>query len=235
MHHFTTAAESPFVRQAEELIATAQRIILEKNRVLSDNTEPGGIHVPTIKDFEIVRGLSAGGYGRVFLGRKKTTGDIFAIKVCDAVCVCVCVWVCDVSSSPRNTLPHTAHLNHSLVSFATAPLLLRGQVLDRRHTAVKNQLRSVYAERDIMAAVQNPHIVRLYCSFHSRRYLYLVSGRPLFFPLLLCVCCRLVGVVDTPLVVAIHLHSPRSLIHHLKTHHHTHAQSTCLAATRCRC
>ncbi|KAL3697486.1 hypothetical protein R1sor_011562 [Riccia sorocarpa] len=35
----------------------------------------------TINDFEIIKPISRGAFGRVFLARKRTTGDLFAIKV----------------------------------------------------------------------------------------------------------------------------------------------------------
>lgn len=35
----------------------------------------------SIEDFEIIRPISRGAFGRVFLARKRTTGDLFAIKV----------------------------------------------------------------------------------------------------------------------------------------------------------
>lgn len=35
----------------------------------------------TINDFEILKPISRGAFGKVFLARKKTTGDLFAIKV----------------------------------------------------------------------------------------------------------------------------------------------------------
>lgn len=35
----------------------------------------------TIDDFEIIKPISRGAFGRVFLARKRTTGDLFAIKV----------------------------------------------------------------------------------------------------------------------------------------------------------
>lgn len=44
------------------------------------------IHYPlkdrtSIDDFEILKPISRGAYGRVFLAKKRTTGDLFAIKV----------------------------------------------------------------------------------------------------------------------------------------------------------
>lgn len=35
----------------------------------------------TIEDFEIIKPISRGAFGRVFLAKKKATGDLFAIKV----------------------------------------------------------------------------------------------------------------------------------------------------------
>jgi len=35
----------------------------------------------TIDDFEIIKPISRGAFGRVCLSRKRTTGDLFAIKV----------------------------------------------------------------------------------------------------------------------------------------------------------
>lgn len=35
----------------------------------------------SIEDFEIIKPISRGAYGRVFLARKRITGDLFAIKV----------------------------------------------------------------------------------------------------------------------------------------------------------
>lgn len=35
----------------------------------------------SIEDFEIIKPISRGAYGKVFLARKRTTGDLFAIKV----------------------------------------------------------------------------------------------------------------------------------------------------------
>lgn len=38
-------------------------------------------HKPSIDDFDIVKPISKGAYGRVFLVRKRTTGDLYAMKV----------------------------------------------------------------------------------------------------------------------------------------------------------
>lgn len=38
--------------------------------------------VPSIVDFQVIRPIAKGAFGRVFLSRKKKTGDLFAIKAC---------------------------------------------------------------------------------------------------------------------------------------------------------
>ncbi|KNC50274.1 AGC protein kinase [Thecamonas trahens ATCC 50062] len=83
--------------------------------------------VPSIKDFSIIKQISKGGFGRVFLSRKKRTGDLYAIKV-----------------------------------------------LKKDDVVKKNLVDSVYAERNIMAVTHNPFVVRLYYSFQTKSYLYLV-------------------------------------------------------------
>lgn len=35
----------------------------------------------SIEDFEIIKPISRGAFGRVFLAKKRATGDVFAIKV----------------------------------------------------------------------------------------------------------------------------------------------------------
>lgn len=35
----------------------------------------------SIDDFKIIKPISRGAFGRVFLAKKRTTGDLFAIKV----------------------------------------------------------------------------------------------------------------------------------------------------------
>lgn len=56
---------------------------LEDDVVSSLRTSP--IHSTkdrtSIDDFEIMKPISRGAFGRVFLAKKRTTGDLFAIKV----------------------------------------------------------------------------------------------------------------------------------------------------------
>lgn len=58
---------------------------------LSSSSEYNDIHVSlpletervSIDDFEKLKQISRGAFGKVFLARKRTTGDLFAIKVAD--------------------------------------------------------------------------------------------------------------------------------------------------------
>lgn len=37
--------------------------------------------MPSIQDFEIIKPISRGAFGKVYLARKKTTSDLYAIKI----------------------------------------------------------------------------------------------------------------------------------------------------------
>lgn len=50
----------------------------------------------SIEDFEIIKPISRGAFGRVFLARKRATGDLFAIKVYDKISV----WMCSLQGVP---------------------------------------------------------------------------------------------------------------------------------------
>ncbi|KAH9313805.1 hypothetical protein KI387_022432, partial [Taxus chinensis] len=62
----------------------------EEDRSLTDDTSQSIMSTPThpahkertsIHDFEIIKPISKGAFGKVFLARKRATGDLFAIKV----------------------------------------------------------------------------------------------------------------------------------------------------------
>lgn len=81
-----------------------------------------------IEDFEILKPISKGAFGSVFLAKKRTTGDYYAIKV-----------------------------------------------LKKSDMIAKNQITNVKAERRIlMTQTQSPFVVKLYFSFQSAEYLFLV-------------------------------------------------------------
>ncbi|EPQ26593.1 uncharacterized protein PFL1_05914 [Pseudozyma flocculosa PF-1] len=82
----------------------------------------------SIKDFDIIKPISKGAFGSVFLAKKRTTGDYYAIKV-----------------------------------------------LKKSDMIAKNQITNVKAERMIlMTQNQSPFVVKLFFTFQSSDYLYLV-------------------------------------------------------------
>lgn len=82
----------------------------------------------SIKDFGIIKPISRGAFGSVFLAKKRTTGDYYAIKA-----------------------------------------------LRKQDMIAKNQITNVKAERTIlMDQANSPYVAKLFWSFQSREYLYLV-------------------------------------------------------------
>ena len=92
-------------------------------------SQPQSRAVPTsIKDFEIIKPISKGAFGSVYLAKKKSTGDYFAIKV-----------------------------------------------LKKADMIAKNQVGNVKAERAIMMwQGESDFVAKLYWTFSSKDYLYLV-------------------------------------------------------------
>ncbi|KAL4936670.1 hypothetical protein BDV06DRAFT_227672 [Aspergillus oleicola] len=83
---------------------------------------------PSIKDFEIIKPISKGAFGSVYLSKKKTTGEYYAIKV-----------------------------------------------LKKADMVAKNQVTNVKAERAIMMwQGESDFVAKLYWTFSSKDYLYLV-------------------------------------------------------------
>ena len=83
---------------------------------------------PSIKDFEIIKPISKGAFGSVYLSKKKSTGDYYAIKV-----------------------------------------------LKKADMVAKNQVTNVKAERAIMMwQGESDFVAKLYWTFSSKDYLYLV-------------------------------------------------------------
>lgn len=83
---------------------------------------------PSIKDFEIIKPISRGAFGSVYLAKKVATGDYYAIKA-----------------------------------------------LKKSDMIAKNQITNVKAERTIlMNQSSSPYVAKLFFSFQSKEYLYLV-------------------------------------------------------------
>ncbi|CAO1618301.1 unnamed protein product [Jaminaea pallidilutea] len=104
----------------------------------------------SIKDFDIIKPISKGAFGSVYLARKRTTGDYYAIKV-----------------------------------------------LKKSDMIAKNQITNVKAERMIlMTQTQSPFVVKLYFTFQSKDYLYLVME---YLPGGDCASlCKMLGGLEEP-------------------------------------
>ncbi|GAM19583.1 hypothetical protein SAMD00019534_027580 [Acytostelium subglobosum LB1] len=85
------------------------------------------VGIPTIDDFQIIKPITKGGFGKVYLAKKKKTGDIYAIKR-----------------------------------------------LKKSDMIKKNQVDHVKVERNILAYTSNPFVVKMYYSFQTKDYFYLV-------------------------------------------------------------
>jgi hypothetical protein len=59
----------------------SEAIDLAQRTSLSPAGSPGNTPQPTIADFEFIKRISSGAFARVYLAKKKKTGDIYAIKV----------------------------------------------------------------------------------------------------------------------------------------------------------
>ena len=78
-------------------------------------------NIPKISDFEILKPITKGGFARVYLAKKKSTSDLFAIKV-----------------------------------------------LKKKDMVEKNQVDRVFIEKNILADVSCPYVVRLYYALQTK-------------------------------------------------------------------
>lgn len=125
--------QSPLLMPADR-IAHARRISTSKafmTAPLSPRIPSAAIpraNPPSIKDFEIIKPISRGAFGSVYLAKKVATGDYYAIKA-----------------------------------------------LKKSDMIAKNQITNVKAERTIlMNQSSSPYVAKLFFSFQSKEYLYLV-------------------------------------------------------------
>ncbi|TKA44730.1 hypothetical protein B0A54_04681 [Friedmanniomyces endolithicus] len=99
----------------------------QSHAVVSNVPQPRAVQT-SIKDFEIIKPISKGAFGSVYLSKKKSTGEYYAIKV-----------------------------------------------LKKADMIAKNQVTNVKAERAIMMwQGESDYVAKLYWTFSSKEYLYLV-------------------------------------------------------------
>ena len=147
-----------------------------------------GMNSMSIDDFEVIKPISRGAFGRVYLARKRTTGDLYAIKVgwpciaslyasacsgCSGICFMSAI-ICPLLGTNKR-LPHIMfhRLNGTEGTFLIHKVVAL-QVMRKADLVRKNMVASVRNERNILALANNPFVVRFYYSFTSRDNLYIV-------------------------------------------------------------
>lgn len=114
-----------------KLLVECANIIVKKTQEIAKTTVDHSVgdvmKQAKLSDFQFLCQLSAGAFARVYLAKKETTGDLYAVKV--------------ITQSRLN---------------------------------LKNQVRRVATERDIMMKLHSPYMVNFYYSFMPKNNLYLV-------------------------------------------------------------
>jgi hypothetical protein len=145
-----------------------------------DKERPNVNSRTTIDDFHIVKPLSKGAYGKVYLARKIATGDLFAIKVLRKHDMLVK----NMAEQVRSTLYHThrqcarrLHPNPDAASSRQSTKreeavgIGTSTALTRTRGSVVAQ---VLAERNILCSTHSPFVSRCFYSFTSETNLYMV-------------------------------------------------------------
>eukprot|EP01117_Protostelium_nocturnum_P004644 TRINITY_DN1683_c1_g1_i5.p1 TRINITY_DN1683_c1_g1~~TRINITY_DN1683_c1_g1_i5.p1 ORF type:complete len:848 (+),score=314.15 TRINITY_DN1683_c1_g1_i5:765-3308(+) len=122
------------LRNAEEAVMMSPRLLrTESPRLLTPRSsfKPASTTpdkgIPSMKNFQLVKQITHGAFGSVYLAKKLRTNDLYAIKA-----------------------------------------------IKKSDTIQKNHVRHVAAERNILAQTQHDFVVKMYYSFQSVDYLFLV-------------------------------------------------------------
>lgn len=115
---------------------------------------------PSIKDFAIIKPISRGAFGKVFLGYKGTDSNtLFAIKV-----------FVYIAFSVKITILKIILITKTLV----IQFLLVVQVMRKSDMINKNMISQVITERNALALSRSQYCVNLFYSLQSASYIYLV-------------------------------------------------------------
>lgn len=117
----------PLLITLEEEKELIQMINAQREKLSSHRLSMCITYKPSIDDFEIIKSISKGAYGSVYLVRKLSTGDVYAMKV-----------------------------------------------IKKSSAAEDGQAQNVKRERDILAVVHHPCVVRLFYTFQNELYLFWV-------------------------------------------------------------
>lgn len=125
---FVPSGNGPILHRRQSSLHSSDMKTPASPRLNSINHPQLRAQPPSIKDFEIIKPISRGAFGSVYLAKKKITGEYFAIKV-----------------------------------------------LRKSDMVAKNQVTNVKAERAIMMwQGESEFVAKLYWTFSSKDYLYLV-------------------------------------------------------------
>ena len=152
------------------------------------STAPG----MSIDEFKILKPISRGAFGRVYLARKLATGDLFAIKVSSYQFNSI-LWVQHLlllarwMDGPPFWMAMIVQVVKVKLSRGSSKALIASvtffdrrlppytiKVMKKKDLIRKNMVESVNNERNILALANNPYVVRFYYSFTSKENLYLV-------------------------------------------------------------
>jgi serine/threonine protein kinase len=103
---------------------------------------------PTIDDFEFIKPITSGGFGKVYLGKRKTQSS---------------------TSNKQTALANSSTSNESPHEQVYAIKVMEKSVMVR-----KNMAHQVIAERDALAVSKSPFVVKLFYSLQSKEHIYLV-------------------------------------------------------------
>lgn len=134
----------------------------EKNKSDTNEKRVDIPKAPSIQDFVVLKPISRGAFGKVYLARKKCNARLYAIKVCFFRCLLdsfivvygfFCLFVC-------------------LLVFVLFP---DPQVMKKADMVDKNMTGQMKAERDALALSKSPFVVHLYYSLQTAFKIYLVT------------------------------------------------------------
>jgi serine/threonine protein kinase len=122
---------------------------------------------PGYRDFDIVKPISRGAFGSVYLARKKDTKELYAMKIMRKTTL----WRKNMVDQVRPVTASNASSNAFALLLAFLFLLF---LLFPSPPPIPLPLPKVVTERDAMALVLSPFVVRLFYSFRSSNAMFLV-------------------------------------------------------------
>ena len=134
----------------------------EKHKPSTDDKCVEVPKAPSIEDFIVLKPISRGAFGKVYLARKKCNARLYAIKV-----------------SEFDLLQTFKTSTETLTQFKTPLFLLFFvlflQVMKKAEMVDKNMTGQMKAERDALALSKSPFVVHLFYSLQTASKIFLVT------------------------------------------------------------